>query len=114
MVDIIDPTSQSDFTEQVVNNVTEIEPGHQCYKIDPIPSTVAAGSNATIQLEYWASYEGENDGKNETFYACADVVSFSVLLFPFLFSLYPLSFSFLLPEQPILYIPTSPAVLRNL
>ncbi|KAF3770594.1 hypothetical protein M406DRAFT_66997 [Cryphonectria parasitica EP155] len=68
-----DPTSQSDFTEQIVSNVTEIEPGHQCYKIDSLPSTVAAGSNATIQLEYWAHYEEENNGNNETFYACADV-----------------------------------------
>lgn len=70
-----DPESQSDFTEQVVSNVTEIVPGHQCYKIASIPSTVTAGTNATIQLEYWASYEDENNGKNETFYACADIVS---------------------------------------
>ncbi|CAN8098348.1 unnamed protein product [Discula destructiva] len=68
-----DPTSESDFTEQVVSNVTEIEPGHQCYKIDTLPSTVTAGSNATIQLEYWSDYEDENGGNNQTFYACADV-----------------------------------------
>ncbi|KAJ4392279.1 hypothetical protein N0V93_005904 [Gnomoniopsis smithogilvyi] len=68
-----DPTSQSEFTEQVVHNVTEIEPGHQCYKIDDLPSSVTAGSNATIQLEYWADYEDENSGNNETFYACADI-----------------------------------------
>ena len=70
-----DPTVQSQFVEQVVHNVTEIVPGHQCYKIDPIPNTIKAGTNATIQLEYWSTYEGENDGKNQTFYACADVVS---------------------------------------
>lgn len=70
-----DPTSESDFTEQIVSNVTEIEPGHQCYKIDSLPSSIAAGSNATIQLEYWADYEDENSGKNETFYVCADIVS---------------------------------------
>ncbi len=57
-----------------MHNVTEIEPGHQCYKIDQIPSSVTAGTNATIQLEYWATYPGENSGKNESFYACADVV----------------------------------------
>lgn len=77
---IIDPTSESEFTEQIVNNVTEIEPGHQCYKIDDLPSTVSAGSNATIQLEYWAEYEDENNGKNETFYVCADVVRTSLSL----------------------------------
>lgn len=66
-----------------MNNITEIEPGHQCYKIDDIPSSVAAGSNATIQLAYWANYEDENAGNNETFYACADVVSLT-LSFSFL------------------------------
>lgn len=69
-----DPTAESEFTEQIVSNVTEIVPGHQCYKIASIPSTVTAGSNATIQLEYWAHYEEENSGNNETFYACADIV----------------------------------------
>ncbi|CAK7200103.1 hypothetical protein SEUCBS139899_002792 [Sporothrix eucalyptigena] len=68
-----DPTSQTEFQEQVVNNVTEIVPGHQCYKIDPIPSSIKAGSNATIQLQYWAVYEGENNNQNETFFACADI-----------------------------------------
>lgn len=72
---IQDPESQTDFTEQVVSNVTKVEPGHQCYKIASVPSTVTAGTNATIQLKYWADYEGENDGKNQTFYACADIVS---------------------------------------
>lgn len=70
-----EPTTQSEFTEQIVQNITEVEPGHQCYKIASLPSTASAGTNATIQLAYWADYEGENGGKNETFYACADVVS---------------------------------------
>lgn len=69
-----DPTTQSEFTEQIVQNVTEVEPGHQCYKIGSLPSSTTAGTNATIQLTYWADYEGENGGKNETFYACADIV----------------------------------------
>ncbi|KAH6638580.1 hypothetical protein BKA67DRAFT_588877 [Truncatella angustata] len=68
-----DPETQSDFTEQVVSNITRIEAGHQCYKIASIPSSVTAGTNATIQLEYWSDYAGENNGKNETFYACADI-----------------------------------------
>ncbi|KAL2289438.1 hypothetical protein FJTKL_01728 [Diaporthe vaccinii] len=68
-----EPTTQNEFTEQIVQNITEVEPGHQCYKIASLPSTASAGTNATIQLAYWADYEGENGGKNETFYACADV-----------------------------------------
>lgn len=68
-----DPDEESEFTEQVVSNITEIVPGHQCYKIASIPDTVKAGTNATIQLAYWSTYEDENNGKNETFYACADI-----------------------------------------
>ncbi|OTA64660.1 hypothetical protein K449DRAFT_421242 [Hypoxylon sp. EC38] len=67
------PTTQSQFTQQVVSNVTEIEPGHQCYKIASIPSTVSAGTNATIQLEYWSNVDNELGGRNQTFYACADI-----------------------------------------
>lgn len=68
-----EPTAQSEFSEQIVQNITEVEPGHQCYKIASLPSTATAGTNATIQLAYWADFEGENGGKNETFYACADI-----------------------------------------
>lgn len=75
-----DPTTQSEFTEQIVQNITEVEPGHQCYKIASLPSSASAGTNATIQLAYWADYEGENGGKNETFYACADIVSRFLLI----------------------------------
>ncbi|KAI1107860.1 hypothetical protein F4804DRAFT_328888 [Jackrogersella minutella] len=67
------PTIQSQFNQQVVSEVTEIEPGHQCYKIASVPSTVAAGTNATIQLEYWSSVDNELSGKNQTFYSCADI-----------------------------------------
>jgi len=58
-----------------VHNVTEVDPGHQCYKLDGLPSSAAAGTNATIQMQYWADYEEENNGKNQTFFACADIVS---------------------------------------
>ena len=71
---VIDPKSQSDFGEQVVENITDIEPGHQCYKLDALEN-ISAGTNATIQLEYWAEYEGENNGNNQSFFACADIVS---------------------------------------
>ncbi|KAK8022431.1 hypothetical protein PG993_013198 [Apiospora rasikravindrae] len=68
-----EPRAQSDFGQQVVSNVTEIEPGHQCYKIAPIPESIKAGSNATIQLEYWASDAKEQGGAKQSFFACADV-----------------------------------------
>ncbi|KAK7960633.1 hypothetical protein PG996_011277 [Apiospora saccharicola] len=68
-----EPHAQSDFSQQVVSNVTEIEPGHQCYKIATVPDSVKAGSNATIQLEYWASDAKEQDGAKQSFFACADV-----------------------------------------
>ncbi|KAI1470178.1 uncharacterized protein F4812DRAFT_457570 [Daldinia caldariorum] len=67
------PTIQRQFSQQVVSDVTEIEPGHQCYKIADIPSTVSAGTNATIQLEYWSNVDNELNGRNQTFYACADI-----------------------------------------
>ncbi|KAI1083134.1 hypothetical protein F5B20DRAFT_528701 [Whalleya microplaca] len=67
------PTTQSQFTQQVVSNISEIEPGHQCYKIAQIPSTVTSGTNATIQLEYWSNIDNELNGRNQSFYACADI-----------------------------------------
>jgi len=77
----VDPSTQADFDDQVVDNVTDIDPGHQCYKIDPLENIVA-GTNATIQLEYWAEYEGENNGNNQSFFVCADIVSAPFLLHP--------------------------------
>jgi len=75
-----DPTTQSAFADQVVNNITDIDPGHACYKLNQLEG-ITAGTNATIQLEYWADFEGENNGKNQSFFACADVVC--VLIPPF-------------------------------
>lgn len=72
---MVDPKTQSEFDDQVVNNITEIETGHQCYKLNQLENIVA-GTNGTIQLEYWAEYEGENNGRNQSFFACADVVSY--------------------------------------
>ncbi|KAI3321678.1 hypothetical protein HD806DRAFT_545876 [Xylariaceae sp. AK1471] len=67
------PTSQSQFTQQVVADIPAIEHGHQCYKVANIPDTVTAGSNATIQLEYWSSMGNELGGRNQSFFACADI-----------------------------------------
>jgi hypothetical protein len=50
-----------------VNNVTDVDPGHQCYSIDRLEG-IPAGTNATIQLEYWSEYEGENNGNNQSFF----------------------------------------------
>ncbi|KAF2630897.1 hypothetical protein BU25DRAFT_387168 [Macroventuria anomochaeta] len=66
------PVTQADFDDQVVNNVTEVDPGHQCYSIDRLED-IPAGTNATIQLEYWSELEGENNGNNQSFFACADI-----------------------------------------
>ena len=70
---MVDPTTQADFRDQVVDNVTDIDPGHQCYKIGVLEG-ITAGSPGTIQLEYWAEFEGENNGNNQSFFACADIV----------------------------------------
>lgn len=74
-----DPTTQADFGKQVVPNTTDVDPGHQCYKVGQLESA-QAGQNATIQLEYWAEFEGENDGKNQSFFACADIVRIELVL----------------------------------
>ncbi|KAE8446221.1 hypothetical protein EG329_012446 [Mollisiaceae sp. DMI_Dod_QoI] len=70
------PTSQDDF-QSIKTNVSELEPGHQCYSVPTEPSTVFAGSNATIQLEYWA----DDTNKNESFFACADITFVEVSAF---------------------------------
>ncbi|KAI1199763.1 hypothetical protein F5X97DRAFT_111266 [Nemania serpens] len=67
-----DPTAQSQFSQQIVS-VPEVESGHQCYKVADILGTVVAGSNATIQLEYWSNMDNELGGRNQSFFACADI-----------------------------------------
>ncbi|TRX96317.1 hypothetical protein FHL15_002589 [Xylaria flabelliformis] len=67
-----DPTVQSQFSQQVIS-VPEVESGHQCYKVADIPDSVVAGSNATIQLEYWSNIDNELGGRNQSFFACADI-----------------------------------------
>ncbi|KAI2640630.1 hypothetical protein GGS26DRAFT_539095 [Hypomontagnella submonticulosa] len=67
------PTVQSQFTQQVVSDPMEIEPGHKCYRVADIPDTVAVGSNATIQLQYFSHMDDELGGQDQTFYACADI-----------------------------------------
>ncbi|KAH9222428.1 hypothetical protein DL95DRAFT_401964 [Leptodontidium sp. 2 PMI_412] len=63
-----DPTSQTEF-QDTQGNVTEMEPGHQCYPIKTDAEKVTPGSNATIQIEYI----GNDSGTDETFFACADI-----------------------------------------
>ncbi|KAH7330520.1 hypothetical protein BKA65DRAFT_480657 [Rhexocercosporidium sp. MPI-PUGE-AT-0058] len=62
------PTSQTEF-QDTQGNVTEMEPGHQCYPIKTDAEKVTPGSNATIQIEYM----GNDSGTDETFFACADI-----------------------------------------
>lgn len=66
------PTTQNQFSQQVVG-VPVVDSGHQCYKIAEVPDTVVAGSNATIQLEYWSNMVNELGGRNQSFFACADI-----------------------------------------
>lgn len=44
--------------------------GHTCLPIGDAPSTVQAGSNATLQIKYIADFDKP---ENQTFYACADI-----------------------------------------
>ncbi|KAI8948052.1 hypothetical protein F4801DRAFT_558484 [Xylaria longipes] len=67
-----DPTVESQFSQQVVS-VPEVESGHQCYKVADLPANIVAGSNATIQLEYWSNIDNELGGRNQSFFACADI-----------------------------------------
>ncbi|KAK5654909.1 hypothetical protein OQA88_6665 [Cercophora sp. LCS_1] len=66
-----DPRTQSDFTYVLnPNGITEIDPGHTCYDIKDPPFNIAAGTNATIQIQYTADFDRP---ENQTFYACADI-----------------------------------------
>ncbi|CAG8981918.1 hypothetical protein HYALB_00009174 [Hymenoscyphus albidus] len=65
-----DPLTASAFSEQIVHTVEEVDPGHQCYRVPSTPMNITSGQNATIQLEYWSSYQ---EGSRQSFYACADV-----------------------------------------
>jgi len=57
-----------------VRNIVELDPGHQCYKLDSLAATITPGTNATLQMQYTSTYPGENNGQREPFYACADIV----------------------------------------
>ncbi|EHA50259.1 hypothetical protein MGG_03367 [Pyricularia oryzae 70-15] len=77
-----DPKSNSDFTQQAIpSSVGKIVSGHQCYKLNAPPSTVKAGDDATIQLKYRSKFPGENNGNDQTFYACADIQYVETSLF---------------------------------
>jgi len=65
------PTSQSEFQPLITSDIPEIEAGHQCYRVptNGISNSIAEGTNATIQMEYWSN----DSGTDESFYACADI-----------------------------------------
>ncbi|KZL82261.1 gpi-anchored protein [Colletotrichum incanum] len=66
-----DPTTNSDFTTIIQEqSVADLNPGHTCVEIPNPPSSVAAGSNATLQIIYRADWDAPH---NQTFYACADI-----------------------------------------
>ncbi|EFQ26797.1 uncharacterized protein GLRG_02617 [Colletotrichum graminicola M1.001] len=66
-----DPTSNSDFTTIIQEqSVADLDPGHTCVGVPDPPASVAAGSNATLQIVYRADWDAPH---NQTFYACADI-----------------------------------------
>ncbi|KAJ0330624.1 hypothetical protein COL922a_012280 [Colletotrichum nupharicola] len=66
-----DPTSNSEFETLIENqSVADLNPGHTCVNIANPPSSVTAGSNATLQIIYKADWDAPH---NQTFYACADI-----------------------------------------
>ncbi|KAJ4210866.1 hypothetical protein FSOLCH5_010723 [Fusarium solani] len=66
-----DPKSDDDFAALVQDtSIAFIEPGHTCFNI-PDPKGKKVGDKATIQFQYHATW---NTAKNETFYACADII----------------------------------------
>ncbi|KXH64266.1 hypothetical protein CSAL01_13372 [Colletotrichum salicis] len=66
-----DPISNSDFTTLIEErSVSDLNPGHTCVNVPNPPSSVAAGSNATLQIIYRADWDAPH---NQTFYACADI-----------------------------------------
>lgn len=64
-----DPRSQSDFTP-LTPPLRELDPGHTCLSLPPPPSSIAEGTNATIQVRYTADFDHPFD---QLFYACADI-----------------------------------------
>jgi hypothetical protein len=68
---LVAPSMQSDFTKEIIHTISKVDAGHQCYNTTDSASSIKAGSNATVQLEYISTYNGS---ENETFYACADIV----------------------------------------
>ncbi|KAF2762226.1 hypothetical protein EJ05DRAFT_535477 [Pseudovirgaria hyperparasitica] len=79
---LANPTANNDF-EEVLNperdsELTEFDPGHQCFDVPDAPSGTVAGQSATIQLNYISDFD--NDG-NKTFYACSDVTYVAVQSF---------------------------------
>ncbi|KYK61661.1 hypothetical protein DCS_02804 [Drechmeria coniospora] len=66
-----DPKFNSDFTTLLdTQSMRELDRGHTCVKVPDPPSTVKAGSNATLQIKYVSEFDKP---ENETFYACADI-----------------------------------------
>ncbi|EKD19466.1 uncharacterized protein L3040_002658 [Drepanopeziza brunnea f. sp. 'multigermtubi'] len=95
------PTTQDQF-QPVIGNVAELEPGHQCYSVSTAP-TATPGSNATIQLEYWA----DDSGTQESFFACADVTFVEAATFSLEVPCFNVTEDEFMPVDPA--SPTTPA-----
>ena len=51
--------------------IPELDEGHQCFPLSNPLVYAEAGSNATLQIRYISDFD--DDGRNETYYACADI-----------------------------------------
>ena len=52
------------------SNFPQLDAGNECYSVPNPPSGATTGTNATLQLAYISE---NTDGKNDTFYTCADI-----------------------------------------
>ncbi|TQV95624.1 hypothetical protein V2A60_000809 [Cordyceps javanica] len=66
-----EPKSNSDFNKLIdMETFKDIKLGHTCVTLPNVPSSVKAGTNATLQIKYIADFDKP---ENQTFYACSDI-----------------------------------------
>ncbi|KAJ9137038.1 Cytokine inducing-glycoprotein [Pleurostoma richardsiae] len=70
-----EPSSNSDFSVMVSSqSLQDLYMGHTCVSVPNAPSSVTAGTNATLQVQYISQWDTSS---NQTFYACADITYIS-------------------------------------
>ncbi|CAK7205702.1 hypothetical protein SEUCBS139899_008481 [Sporothrix eucalyptigena] len=67
------PTSLDQFETLIASTrIKDLYEGHTCVSIPNPPSNISVGDVATLQVAFQAVWDGST--KNETYYACADIV----------------------------------------